>query len=337
MLNVSILWFTVGLGVVSLCLIIYGCFWLFTQLFQPLVLIKNATDSIAARDYNRPITEKLDDEFEALVFSINSLGKRLQEHEAKEAESRRELEFQVEQRTAELTQANLQLTKLDSRRRQFINDISHELRTPLTIIRGESQITLRMSSPNENDYRDTLNSVLHQAVDLSRLVDDLLLLARAEMNKLHLDLSLESILPILDVEVEKWRKQAVGRDILFNVAPNLASVQLSIDAHRIHQVMSVLLDNAIKYSSEADPINVSAAIEGDEVLVSIRDQGKGISGAEIEHIFERFVRFSKHRHGIGLGLSIAKAIIDAHDGKIIVDSSPGQGSTFSFSLPLGNQ
>lgn len=143
-LNTTILWFTIGLGAISFPLIIYGCYWLFHQRYQryqPLILLSNATNAITSGHYHKPISVTLDDEFDQLAASINRFAERLQEHEEKEAKLRKQLEFDVKQRTSKLTDANLQLTKIDPRRRQFIADVSHELRTPLIIIRGESQVT----------------------------------------------------------------------------------------------------------------------------------------------------------------------------------------------------
>ncbi len=333
-LNTSMLWFVSGLGVVSLLLIVYGCYWLFGQLYLPLVHIKNATDRIASGQFNQPITEKLDQEFEELVLSINDMAERLQEHEIRKEESRKKLEFEVEQRTADLTKANLQLTQQDAYRRQFINDISHELRTPLTIIRGESQITLRMESASEDDYRETLTSVLNQSVDLSRLVDDMLLLARADTNKLHLELAEVSIIDVLQQEASKWNKLLNDDRVHLKFSGEIQSAVFSIDKHRIHQLLSILLDNAIKYSPAEERVQIIAEVKGQAAHISVIDRGSGISGAEVEHIFERFVRFRKSTEGVGLGLPIARAIAMAHKGDISVDSSQGQGSIFTITLPL---
>ncbi|WP_404343154.1 sensor histidine kinase [Pseudoalteromonas mariniglutinosa] len=333
-LNSAILWFAICLGVLSMPLILYGCYWLFNQLYQPLILIANATNSIALGHYQQPISVKLDDEFEELAQSINQLALRLKEHENNEAESRKQLEREVKQRTSELTDANLQLTKLDSRRRQFIADVSHELRTPLTIIRGEAQVTLRMQSVSVADFNQTLNAILEQAINLSRLVDDLLLLTRAEMNQLNLELMPVPIIPLLESELTKWQKLAQQRAIFMTVKTTLTNPIVHIDKHRIQQVLSILIDNAIKYSKCDQPVEINLAQSDKLLTIAVKDLGEGISAAEVDNIFERFVRFSKHNEGLGLGLPIAKAIVAAHDGRITVSSSQGQGSVFSIILPL---
>ncbi|WP_026377079.1 sensor histidine kinase [Aestuariibacter salexigens] len=334
-LNTAIVWFTLGLAILSLPLIAYGCYWLFNQLYQPLVLIRNATDSILSGHYRKPISETLDDEFDELADSINTLAEQLQDFKEQEAMSRKNLEVEVEQRTRELTNANLQLTKIDSRRRQFIADVSHELRTPLTIIRGEAQVTLRLKSACEEDYKETLSSILNQSVTLSRLVDDLLLLTRAEMNQLQLELASVAMQPLLQTEVSKWQRLHTERQI--TVSADDDTVTVKIDTPRIQQVLSILIDNAVKYSAPGMPVNVSLTSDSSYAKVTVKDCGDGISAAEIENVFERFVRFRKHNDGLGLGLPIAKAIVEAHGGSIVATSVPGEGSTFSFSLPLEPQ
>jgi two-component system OmpR family sensor kinase len=333
-LNTAIVWFALCLGALSIPLIIYGCYWLFNQLYQPLILIRGATDAMISGHYHTPISEKLDDEFEGLATSINQLAARLREHEQNENKSRKHLEFEVEQRTRDLTQANLKLTNIDSRRRQFIADVSHELRTPLTIIRGEAQVTLRLQSPCESDYKETLTAILEQSINLSRLVDDLLLLTRAEMNQLNLEFASTDILPFLKAEVSKWQRRYEMREFELQIDTTLKNVMVMIDKPRMQQVVSILLDNATKYSPSVSPVKVEVKAIKSSLIISIRDFGEGISATEIENIFERFVRFSKHSEGLGLGLPIAKAIVEAHNGQITVESVPSEGTVFSIKLPL---
>lgn len=334
-LNTTMVWFTFGLGALSIPLLIFGCYWLFNQLYQPLILIRGATNKIALGNYDRPISEKLDEEFDELAQSINLVATRLQQHEQDANTSRKQLEYEVEQRTRELTDANQQLTKVDNRRRQFLADVSHELRTPLTIIRGEAQVTLRMKSASKEDYKETLQSILSQSVNLSRLVDDLLLLTRAEMNQLNLVFAKTSLAMLVQEEVEKWQRLYPEREITLS-SEGQEDMALELDKHRIQQALSILIDNAIKYSAEGLSVSVTLAAEQEFALISVADKGEGISAAEIENIFERFVRFSKHDMGVGLGLPIAKAIVEAHHGNISVESVQGEGSLFSIRLPLGD-
>ena len=336
-LNKAIVWFTIILGLFAFPFIILACYWLFNQLYQPLTIIRNGTEAIAAGNYQQRLPETLDAEFQALVHSLNQLASRLSEHELNEKQSRKQLEYEVEQRTRELTQANAQLTSIDSRRRQFIADISHELRTPLTIIRGEAQVTLRQAETSVQTYQETLNSILEQAINLSRLVDDLLLLARAEMSQLKLDKGHQRIAEIVKQQLAQWRRMYTSRDFTLHISPNADNVELLIDEQRFQQVMAILLDNACKYTTEKSPITVSLSTDKNNLNISVADAGSGISPADLEHIFERFVRFKSRTEGTGLGLTIAKAIVEAHGGEISARSSLGSGSTFTVTLPLDKE
>ncbi|MBL4673606.1 MAG: HAMP domain-containing histidine kinase, partial [Arenicella sp.] len=335
-LNSTVIWFTVGLGVLSLLTIDYVCYWWFNQLYQPIILIRSATNAIASGEYEKPIPETLDGEFEELSSSINQLAERLKEHESKENKSRKQLELAVDQRTAELTRANLELTKIDARRRQFISDISHELRTPLTIIRGEAQITLRMQEASQEDYIETLSSILEQSINLSNLVDDLLFLTRAEMHQLDLDVAPVNLFELIETEVSRWQRHCPDRVFSFNSCEQAENIEVLIDKPRIQQVLSILIDNSSKYSKISGPINIGLTNQTEHIDITVNDCGDGISAAEVENIFERFVRFSRNDEGLGLGLPIAKAIIEAHGGKITVESVQGDGSTFSIKLPTSS-
>jgi two-component system OmpR family sensor kinase len=195
-------------------------------------------------------------------------------------------------------------------------------------------LLLVIQSACEEDYQATLTAILEQSVNLSRLVDDLLLLTRAEMNQLNLEVGATKIKPLLNTEVLKWQRHHQERNISFITDLVTDDTVVIIDAPRIHQVLSILMDNATKYSPSDLPIMVSVKQNNTFIVISVKDSGKGISATEIENIFERFVRFSKHNQGLGLGLPIAKAIIEAHDGQITVESVQGEGSIFSVTLPI---
>jgi two-component system OmpR family sensor kinase len=164
-------------------------------------------------------------------------------------------------------------------------------------------------------------------------VDDLLLLTRAEMNQLNLEVSTTEIKPLLYTEVLKWQRRHQQRNISLVTELVPDETVVNIDTPRIQQVLSILMDNAIKYSPSGLPIEISVKQNNTYIVVTVKDFGKGISATEIENIFERFVRFSKHNEGLGLGLPIAKAIIEAHGGQITVESVQSEGSLFSITLP----
>ena len=332
-LNTTIVWFTILLGVITLPFILLGCYWLFNALYQPLNVIKAGTDAIASGNYDYRLPETLDSEFTDLVRAMNAMVSRLAEHELQAEAHRKQLEYEVETRTRALTAANGRLTDLDTRRRQFMADVSHELRTPLTIIRGEAQVTLRQSSQEEAVYKETLQTILDQAVNLSKLVDDLLLLARAEMHEFTLEISQCELRPIITRQLQLWEKMSPQRafSIQWNADENLC---ILVDKDRFMQALTILLENANKYSPPSGTITIAVSVENKWATISVIDEGDGISPSDIEHIFERFVRLKRNTEGMGLGLSIARAIIDAHNGKLWAESTLGEGSTFSLSFPV---
>lgn len=331
-LNSAIVWFSILLGILVGPFVVFGCIWLFNQLYQPLSVIEGGTQMIASGNYNFRLPENLDREFDSLVQSLNQMAQQLAEHEQQQETMRSQLQFEVDQRTSELTEANKQLTLLDGRRKQFIADISHELRTPLTIIRGEAQVTLRQNNPVIDDYRGALQTVLDQVVGLSVLVDDLLLLARAEINQLRLYPESLMLSDLLATQLEHWRRKFPQRTFHFH-APE-TPVTIVADEQRLQQVMTVLLDNATRYSPADTPIGVSITATSSTVDIRVTDKGEGISPSDLQYIFERFVRFRPRTEGSGLGLSIARVLVEAHHGDIKVESEVGTGSTFIVRLPL---
>ena len=339
-LNLAIVWFSIILCVLVGPFIVFGCFWLFNQLYQPLTLIGSGTQIIASGNYNFRLPENLDQEFHSLVQSLNQLAGKMAEHEQQEETMRQQLQVEVDQRTSELTEANRQLTLIDARRKQFIADISHELRTPLTVIRGEAQVTLRQNNPGVEDYRTALETVLDQVVSLSVLVDDLLLLARAEINQLRLLMDDVYLVDMLENQVEQWQRKMPLRAFRLDVdgiaeANDMGEVPVIVraDEQRLRQVMTILIDNATRYSEPDSAIDIVLSATADQVFVRVIDYGTGISPTDLQYIFERFVRFKPRTDGAGLGLSIARALIDAHQGEIYAESEQGQGSVFTVALP----
>ncbi len=215
--------------------------------------------------------------------------------------------------------------------RRFVADASHELRTPLTTLRV-NLATLRRGdahhSPAEIEILDDMDGELQR---LSRLVEGLLALARTDAGQ-----PLERAPVALDALVRKVYQaalsQAEGRALtLGEVAP----IQVLGSPDHLEQVVRNLVDNALKYTPPGGHVTLALGRAGDEAALTVRDDGVGIAPEDLPHVFERFYRASsaRGRSGAGLGLAIAASIVRAHDGRIVVDSAPGVGSTFTVYLP----
>ena len=219
---------------------------------------------------------------------------------------------------------------------QFSSDVSHELRTPLTILRGEMEVALR-SQRSAEEYREVITSGLEEVERMSLMVEELLLLSKAEHGELRLNISTVLLHSLLEISFDNAMALARGRGVDITIHGK-EEVSVQGDKMRLARVLLNLVDNAVKYTPKGGRVILSLAKKGDEAYVSIRDTGIGISKEDQEKIFERFYRVDKSRSreigGTGLGLAICKRIIEAHGGRISVDSEIGKGSTFTVILPL---
>jgi signal transduction histidine kinase len=220
-------------------------------------------------------------------------------------------------------------------RRNLVADAAHELRTPLSNIQGYLEaIRDGVIKPDAA----TIHSLNEEAVLLSRLVNELQELSLAEAGELKLVYQAEDITKLVKQAVTPWQPQLAAKEISLSLdlPDNLPLV--NIDWQRVNQVLHNLLENAVAYTHKGGTINVAAITQGDWVEVSVSDTGEGIPAEDLPHIFERFYRVDKSRAratgGSGLGLTIAKRLVEAHGGKITVQSKLGKGSRFSFTLPI---
>ena len=219
--------------------------------------------------------------------------------------------------------------------RQFSADAAHELQTPLTILKGEIEVALR-SPRSPEEYRGVLQSNLEEIDRISSLVAGLLLLARADRGVLRLDLKPVNLLELLEEVGEQMRRLAENQAVSLNYGlTEPASIQG--DREHFKRLLLNLIDNAIKYTPAGGRVTLSLRCDGTWAHVEISDTGMGLSPDEQDQIFNRFYRAAEARSqgggGAGLGLSIAQSIAVAHGGRIEVASTPGQGSTFTVSLP----
>jgi signal transduction histidine kinase len=215
--------------------------------------------------------------------------------------------------------------------RRFVADASHELRTPLTTIRGNVELLRRTPTLPPEDVREALADIASEAERMSRLVTDLLRLARADAGQglVREPVRLDDILR--DVHRQAQRHKPDIRLLLGPTPP--ARVLGSRDA--LQELLLILVDNGLKYTPPGGEVELSLRSTDGWHQVSVRDTGVGIDPADLPHIFERFYRATRVRHqgGTGLGLAIARWLAEQHGGRITVESTPGQGSTFTVWLP----
>jgi two-component system, OmpR family, phosphate regulon sensor histidine kinase PhoR len=231
-----------------------------------------------------------------------------------------------------------ELRRLERVRQDFVANVSHEFKTPLTAIQGFAETLLAGAIDDPENNRRFLEIIRNHAIRLARLTNDLLKLARIEAGKMELEFSSVGLLELIEGCTETTLLKANRKEITLEISvpPQLPPVRG--DATLLRDVLQNLLDNAIQYTPAGGHISVAATAGPREAVVSVADTGIGIPLADSERIFERFYRVdaarSREAGGTGLGLSIAKHIVEAHGGKLWVESTVGQGSKFSFSLPL---
>jgi signal transduction histidine kinase len=220
-------------------------------------------------------------------------------------------------------------------RQNLVADTAHELRTPLSNLRGYLEaIKDDVIKPDAT----TINSLYEEATLLTRLVDDLQELALAEASELKLVLQADDISEVIKQAVVSSQSQSNDKGISLNMELPDKLPLCEIDSQRIAQVLHNLISNAITHTPRDGIVTISARESGQYVEVTVADTGEGIPAEELENIFERFYRVDRSRSrrtgGSGLGLTIAKRLIEAHGGQISVESEPGKGSRFTFTVPI---
>jgi PAS domain S-box-containing protein len=219
-------------------------------------------------------------------------------------------------------------------RDEFISIAAHELRTPLTTVSARLQLAERRVGRPAYDHdglRQDLSIVRKGADKLRALVDRLMDVSRIRSGRLELDLAPTDVIALArDLAVEL--AEAAGREIVIH-GPSSSRNLVAVDAMRIEEVLTNLIDNAMKYSAADDPIEVDLSDEPTEIRVSVSDRGPGIPSEERERIFEPFHRASRHAPGVGLGLHIAREIMGLHGGSLSVGERNGGGATFTLTLP----
>jgi signal transduction histidine kinase len=217
---------------------------------------------------------------------------------------------------------------------EFIGMVSHELRTPLTVIMGAIYTVIAPRVPKQ-DKRQLLKDALASTEELANIVENLLELSRAQSNRLDITKEVMDMRQAAREVVSKLSKRIDKRRLIVEMT---GLPKLTADPLRIKRILYNLAENAMKYSPEGCAVTVFARADHDEIVVGVKDHGIGISPQDQAKLFKPFERLdmSPQIKGIGLGLIVAERLVQAHGGRIWVESAPGKGSTFYFTLPLGS-
>jgi len=290
-------------GVIGFLLFIVVLTWgtrSLRRVSRPLDELVDASNKVAEGDYTIRVEEKGPPEIYSLMRGFNSMAERLQVN--------------------------------DQQRRNMLADVSHELRTPITVIQGNVEGILDGLYPADEAR---LNSILEETQVLSRLVDDLRTLALAESGALRLKREPTNVAELIRDTLSNFESQATEKEI--RLAMSLGELEeFNIDPQRVREVLTNLLSNALRYTPRGGEVTVGLTESGRDaesaMTIFVEDNGPGIESAVLTHIFDRFYK-SSDSGGMGLGLSIAKYLVEAHGGRIWAESELGKGTRISFSLP----
>lgn len=327
----------------TLSLIAVGLALYFSKaLSKPLRHISTGARELESGNLDYRIPENANDEFSELARAVNRMSRELSRFRGQEIQAREELERLVTQRTHEVQEALHRLEKIDLRRRQMFADISHELKTPTTAIRGEAEIALRGKDKDIEGYKDTLDRIRDSAKHLTLVIEDMLTLARSDIDSLTLDRTPVRLETILIESIKQVNPMLHKKRMQLQTSFNTQAMVLG-DRQRLMQVFVIVLDNAVQYSPEGSTVFVRCSeLLDDESMrvaeVEIEDQGMGIAHDVLPRVWERHFRSDDAKlirpDGSGLGLPLASALVRAHFGTIELKSSLDEGTTARIVLPI---
>ena len=284
-----------------------GGYWLSTRALAPVDEIARAAQRISIENLadRLPVTQT-GDQLQGLAETLNAMFSRL------EASVRR-------------------IT-------QFTADASHELRAPVSLIRTTAEVAIQRKDRTAEEYFEALEEILAESERTSQVVDSLMLLARADSGKEGFECVTVDACTVVNGAAEQGEKLTRHYGLEFSSSLPNGPVPINADADALRRALLILIDNAVKYTPQTGSVKVKLETNDGFAVVSVSDTGIGIAKPDLAHIFDRFWRADKARSreqgGAGLGLSIAKWIVEMHRGSIDVESEPGKGSTFNVRVPI---
>ncbi|PZQ11612.1 MAG: two-component sensor histidine kinase [Ancylobacter novellus] len=329
---------TLALGVAALiAFMLYR--WIASPLLARVSDVASAAREIAQGRTDIRLVVEGHDELSLLTTRFNRMALHLSRRERRLLSAQSRLQEIVDARTAELREANERLSDIDLARRRFFTDVSHELRTPLTVILGEVDVTLR-GKPEREDLAQALATIRVRARRLHRRVEDLLRVARSENGQLDLDFEPVSLAAIVEQARDGVAAAAKARNVTLGFEPPADDPVVEADAEWLRQVVEGLVANAVRHSAAGGAIRLSVGHGSNGATLKVSDDGEGIPEADLPHVFERFYRgvSEKEGSGFGIGLALARWIVERHNGRISIESrtaAPGRssGTIVSITLP----
>jgi two-component system sensor histidine kinase BarA len=338
--NVVIITITVILGGIVAAML------LTRRITTPLKSLVSVARRIAGGDLTASVEPTTRDEVGQLTVVFSQMTEALRERDTQVKQAYQELEQlnqtleqRVRQRTSELQAANEKLKELDHLKSTFVSVVSHELRTPMTSIKGYVENLLDgLAGALTDKQTRSLERVKHNIDRLTRMINELLDLSKIEAGRLELHLAPIDVVDLVEDVVENYRATARQKSIMLRAVLHAPLPMVRADTDKLHRVLINLVHNAIKFTPEGGEILVEVGTRGaDFVEVTVIDNGNGIPPNELDKIFDKFY-WSKsapvEARGAGLGLAIAKNLIELHGGSIRVESVLGKGSRFSFTVPV---
>jgi signal transduction histidine kinase len=311
------------------------------RLRQPLHHLDTGLRAYRAGDFTYRFNQFRDTEFIKLGRQLNEMADEVERARTRAAQNRAELEQNVAARTAELRQSVDELAASEAARQRLLADVGHELRTPVTVIRGEAQVALRAKQPRVQVYRAALERIVEVSRQMGHLIEDLLVLVRDPAGRpavVPVDTTLAA--PLAQA-IETARVIAAQREVSLHIPDVLPDIQLRADPARLRQVLTCLLDNAVRYSNVGGHVTLAVRQEdARQIAIEITDEGIGIAKADLDLAFQRGWRSDTARahrpDGLGLGLAIARQLTQEQGGRLEIANRPeGTGTRAVLHMPVG--